>query len=564
MARKFSLTEPEKLPGWTVEGGLVLLLILAAWALRQAVYVILFTDSIGYLSFARNVLTGVHHGDGITIGRYMYPPLYPHLMAFFSLGNADPFHLAETGRQVSVWAGALTVLPVYWLARSLFGPLAAAVSSFILVLAPEFLYYSGAVLTESTATFLVALALCFLWRCTFVEGGSTPVNLVVLGVVLGLSFLTRHAAVGFLGLSAVWITAQRFSRAHSAGVLKTLMSLMIPLALVLGGFLAAVGPQVVYLRAETGLWTLTGNLLTDPSRSWEHAGSDLRFTNTGESGSALTPDGKSFLFEGRERPDNPVSSLLSVIVRSPFPYLKAYASTVAGGLIRDTRDIPYPPVVLVFALAGVFFLAARRKFRELAFLVWIFCGFYLFLALFHNMRDRYMFPVLPILVVLAGAGASSLLEWITRRTGEVRAGVSVPAMGGVFLMVILFAYLFPASRDLVSEVNPRYDMGYYRAMHEELSSRIDPGSRMFDRMPHRAFFSGAERASVPYDSIERVVEFGRLRGVRYWIVSWDYVPRLRPQFAPLLEDPDRYAHLLRKIAVYGDADRRTVLLEIPP
>jgi len=465
---------------------------------------------------------------------------------------------------VSVWAGALTVLPVYWLTRKLFGPLAAALSSLILVLAPEFLYYSGAVLTESTATFFVVLALCFLWHCTCLEGGHSPINFLVLGVVLGLSFLTRHAAIGFLGLSAVWIAAQRFSRAHSAGVLKALMSGMLPLALVLAGFLGAVGPQVVYLHSETGLWTLTGNLLEDTSRSWEKAGSDLRFTKTGESRSALNREGKSYVFETLEKRNNPVSSLVSVMVHEPFPYFKAYIKTAAGGLIRDTRDIPYPPVILIFALTGVFFMAARRKIRELLFLIWIFCGFYLFLALFHNLRDRYMFPVLPVLILLAGAGASFLLDRLSRRIGEVRAGVSLPAMGAMFLTVILFAFLYPASRKLVSEVNSSYDMGYYRAMHKELSSRIDPGSRMFDRMPHRAFFSGAGRALVPYDSIERVVEFGRLRGVRYWIVSWDYVPRLRPMFAPLLEDPDRYAHLLRKIAVYGDADRRTVLLEIPP
>lgn len=103
-------------------------------------YVVLFTDSIGYLNFAGNVLSGVHHADGITVARYIYPPLYSHLIALFSLGNADLFNLVETGRQVSACAGALTVLPVYALARKLFGIPAAAASSFILVLTPEFLY----------------------------------------------------------------------------------------------------------------------------------------------------------------------------------------------------------------------------------------------------------------------------------------------------------------------------------------------------------------------------------------------------------------------------------------
>jgi hypothetical protein len=235
-----------------------------------------------------------------------------------------------------------------------------------------------------------------------------------------------------------------------------------------------------------------------------------------------------------------------------------------GGLIRDTRSLPYPPAVLAFAATGIIFLLVKRRFRELLFLLWVFGGYYFFLAMFHNMRDRYMFPVLPVLIILAGVGAAYTIEWASRWMGGAVAGVSIQTLGTAVFTVVVFAALFPASTGLIREVNSAYNMGYYRAMHDELAPKVVEGSYMFDRMPHRAFFSGTRRAFVPYDSIERVVEFGRSRGVRYWIVSFDYVPRLRPQFELLLNDPDRFRHMLRNVAVYGTEGRRSILLEILP
>ena len=70
MTREDNKSWFENIPDWSVESGIVLLLVLTAWAVRQTVYVVLFTDSIGYLSFAGNILSSVNHADSITVAVY--------------------------------------------------------------------------------------------------------------------------------------------------------------------------------------------------------------------------------------------------------------------------------------------------------------------------------------------------------------------------------------------------------------------------------------------------------------------------------------------------------------
>jgi 4-amino-4-deoxy-L-arabinose transferase-like glycosyltransferase len=552
-----------KLPKWFWEGCLVGFLILAAWAVRQTVYVVLFTDSIGYLSFARNILSGIHHGDGITLARYMYPPLYPHLIAIASKGNPDLFNLVETGRQVSVWAGALAVLPVYVLTRRIFDIRAAAASSFIMVLTPELLYYSGAVLTESTSAFFIVTAILYLWWFTEEGRERHKAHCLLLGALLGFAFMTRHAVIGFLPLFILWILGDRLAEKRSGEKAKAIGAAVIAGALMIAGFMASVSPQILYLRSETGRWSLTGNFMIDPLKAAEHAGTDIRYTAEREAVNSLTPDGRNYLFEIPGPVGQP--GFISKLSGHPVKFLHAYITTVTGGLIRDTRDLPYPLIILILGLTGTIRLLNRRKIRGLAFIWLMYGGFYLFLGLFHNMRDRYMFPVLSLLVILSGAGASFIIVWVSERGVKIKAGTNIQMVGAAALSALIFAFLFPAATQLVENVNTRYDMGYYRAMHDELAPLVESGSYIFDRFPHRPFFAGARRALVPYDSIERVIEFGRYRGVRYWIVSDDYVGRFRPMFRPLLTEPERYAGDLKPLAVFGDeGSMKTILFKILP
>jgi 4-amino-4-deoxy-L-arabinose transferase-like glycosyltransferase len=551
-------------PEWIGEAVVISCILILALVLRQVVYVVLFTDSISYLAYAKNILARTYHGSGITMSRYLLPPLYPHLVALFAGGNSDPVHLAQVGRLVSVFSGALVVVPVYLLARIMAGVSAGVIAGVLIAILPESIYYSGAVLTESLATFFVSWALFFLWA-SYHKSRRRLFPYAIIGILLGLAFLTRHATIGFLGLGVLLVSVQEVIRDGSLrSTWKITLQKVLPAGLILAGFFLVIMPQVLYLHSETGRWTLTGNFRVNLSASMASASEDLRFTLAGEATSSLTPDGRKYVHEANIKEVDGVDGIITAPFTKPVEFLKAYMITLFGGYLYDTKSIPYPLTVLLLSLLGIILCLKKGHWQILFFLIYMFGGFYMFLALFHNMRDRYMFPVLPVLIVLAAIGGSKLIQEVAALpiTGKKIFGSEL--LLSTILVLMVFGTVFPASFRLVSDVNSAYDLDYYKGLRNELSRYIEPDTLVFDRMPHRAFFAGGEVVRVPHASVEKTIDFGRYRGVRYWIVSFDYVPKLRPQFTELLREPEKYKQDLKPLALYGQFPKRTILFEILP
>lgn len=528
---------------------------LGALILRELMYVRLFPDSIDYLTFAQNILSGIHHTGDITLARYRRPPLYPHLVAFFALGNSSPAYLVEVGRQVSVFAGAFLVFPLYFLGRSMLGKTAAAAAVSLAVITPEFLYYSGAVLTESLATLFVFTSMLILWALCSKRAGNFLS--LLLGWSLGLGFLSRHLIIGYLAIALVWFVYSRLISSRSTKGNTVLARRMgIPALMVLAGFFLAISPQVLYLHSETGKWALAIDPFSISSKNVAKAGEDIRYTKTYEAATSLTPDVKRYLWEVEKSP-----GLLSTIANQPRGYLKAYVATLLRGYLPDTYPLPYPMIILILALIGIIGLAKERKFNELLFNMWGFAGYYLFLTLFLNTRDRYMFPAYPFLLLAAGAGAAAVVKLPSYFIREEVQKTRVQWAGKVILFGFILAFLLPASAVLIKKQNALANTEFFERLGRHLSKKIEKGAVIFNRTPHLPYFSGGISTSVPYSSIENVIKFGRNRGVRYWIVSSGYVPWLRPQFKILLKPSNKYEGL-RTVAVYMSGKYRVIVYEI--
>lgn len=529
---------------------------LIALIVRQMIHVRLFPDSIDYLTFARNIFSGIHHTGGITLNCYRRPPLYPHLVALFSLGSSSPAYLADVGRQISVFGGALLVFPLYFLGRRMLGKTAAAAAVLMVVITPEFLYYSGAVLTESLCTLFVTTSMFILWRFSSKKKGH--VRLLLLGFLLGLTFLTRHAAVGYLGIALVWVV---FSRLIMKGPTNSAVPVKwrgIQVLIILAGFFLAVSPQVLYLHSETGRWALVVDS-SSPARWLPHAGENIHYTKTYESVSSLTPDAELYLWEAEESP-----GLLSIIAKEPSRYANAYVATLWTGYFPDTYPLPYPTIILIFALLGIIGLAKEKKFRELLFSIWGFGGYYLFLALFLNMRDRYMFPSYPFLLLTAGAGLATAVKLPSYfvRGGAQNAKVRWAAK--VLLFGLMAGFLLSASAVLIKKQNSMANTEFFERLGRDLSKIIEKNAVMFDRTPHLAYFSGGIKASPPYAEIDKVLHFARKRGVDYWVVSSSYVPGLRPQYLPLLNPKKNHKGLKPEAAYSGKRGFIIVVYRILP
>jgi hypothetical protein len=87
---------------------------------------------------------------------------------------------------------------------------------------------------------------------------------------------------------------------------------------------------------------------------------------------------------------------------------------------------------------------------------------------------------------------------------------------------------------------------------------------MFDRTQHIPFFSGGIATTPPYASIQDVLHFARKRGVDYWVVSNSYIPRMRPQYFPLLDPQKKHEGLVPVFVNSGGGGFILIVYKILP
>jgi 4-amino-4-deoxy-L-arabinose transferase-like glycosyltransferase len=253
-----------------LEGPRALLWILAGGALARAVFFLLFhhvglfTDEVQYQDIAVNLA----QGRGFMMeGRLTSwrPPLYPFVLSvlYRLAGTTDP----DVARIFQLVLSLGTVVVVFLLARTLFGPRVALVSAGIMAFYPSLLFYNNHILSEVLFIFLSALT-----AYGFVAYLESPcLSLLALtGVSLGLSVLTRDIvwptvaimiALMKYGTDLPW---RRWAE-HSAVLLALFLALTVPWVVrntrLQGTF--------TFIATNGGMVFLAGNYEHTPSdRPW--------------------------------------------------------------------------------------------------------------------------------------------------------------------------------------------------------------------------------------------------------------------------------------------------------
>jgi 4-amino-4-deoxy-L-arabinose transferase-like glycosyltransferase len=124
-----------------------------------------------------------------------YPPGYP---AFLAAGYAVFGESGWAGRALNAAAGALTVVPVWWLGRRFYGPSAGLVAGILVALSPSLIAWTPVLLSETWFTLLFALALAAV-APALDRGARLRVGTAVsAGAVVGLAALVRGQAMVLL------------------------------------------------------------------------------------------------------------------------------------------------------------------------------------------------------------------------------------------------------------------------------------------------------------------------------------------------------------------------------
>jgi 4-amino-4-deoxy-L-arabinose transferase-like glycosyltransferase len=480
LARSTSRRELKIVLAWT----------LAAFALRLAVLLcfeqVISPDGVEYVAHARRLAAG-DIANGVST---YWPPLYPALVGLASFVFRD----AEfAGRFVSALAGALLVIPAHRLARRWYGRRVARTCAALVALHPLLVYYSTALLTESTYTLLFTCGVLVGWSALT---GTRARTHALAGAVFGACYLLKPEAFGFVLLLLFMLAARRLlikTRLQGTKTSIRRSSVASALALV-AGFLAAAAPQLLYIRLSAGVWALSGKTSGHLLQGARAAGGDFS--------------------------PAPVNGL-------------ADAATAFARLLKALR-FEYEIFNLIFPTAFVLLVALglfRRRWtrarmpRELYLLAFVASALAGYAVTLPNIR--FLAPLLPLLLCWVSKGTQELAAWARETLARLGASESFKGRArrlvaplAVALLVAslapLFVYLMRG--DKWGDYHGQKLAGVWIKKREAGEGARAPA--IISTVPVAAFYAeGRNVALTGSEDYDSLLSRARREGARYVVVN---------------------------------------------
>jgi 4-amino-4-deoxy-L-arabinose transferase-like glycosyltransferase len=541
--------QPRKLPE------LLTLAALGLWAAAVRFFGLLqpqrivWGDEPFYLWLGRNWLTG----QGYSFTGYSdvhHTPMYPLLSGLFYLLTRDMELASDICYLVF---GVLLVIPIYFLAKEMFGRKVGYVSAMLLAIYPAistaplfwgtfteppyyFFVYTGLLMT------LLALRQCRRWAY------------LLAGVCFGLAYLTRPEAVAYVGICGVVLVVVRLFE-------KRLFtrSTWIDLALYAAGFLVLFMPYAYYVYQVTGSWMVSekagvtfvtciglseGNTAAFDLATW-----------------GLDSTGKEVFFFSRESYH---VSMIDVIRAYPAEFIQLLVRNVRR-FISSLFTLALFPFYLLPLMGLAFFKAAWDKARAKGELLLLASLTPVLAFLLFFIQDRYIATLLPTLAIWLGAGVYELGVWLRATVQNLlgerkwkgiwsRVVVAVPTVA----MILFFALLQPRVIEQYTST------GSFRIEHKNvglwLKDNIPAGSVVMSRYPAIAFYADSRWEPTPNAPYAQVLTYAEANGVDYFVVDELETRELRPQFAPLVRGEDLPPEL--KLIHTDRSGARIVVLEL--
>jgi 4-amino-4-deoxy-L-arabinose transferase-like glycosyltransferase len=223
----------------------IFLCILLAFAVRLFAFSSKYPitgDGVWYATLGKSLAAG-NVREGLST---YWPPLYPVLIGVSSLIFGD---VELSGRIVSISAGSLLVIPTYLLARTFYGRSVALLTVLILAIHPSIVFYSTAVLTESTYLLFFISGI----YAAFVAFSTGRISAFVLtGIAFGACYLLKPEAIGYALLLVLLSGSMKLINRQ----LTSRKIIINTLALAFTFFLIAL-PYLIFLQQQTGHWTIS-------------------------------------------------------------------------------------------------------------------------------------------------------------------------------------------------------------------------------------------------------------------------------------------------------------------
>lgn len=485
-------------------------------------------DEPFYLWLGRNWFQGKGYHFAFTDHwDYHHTPGYPFITAVLT-----PW--AGSMQRASEWSyilfSMLLALAVYALARRIYGDRSALAAGLIVALAPATalmpLYWGT--MTEPPYW---ALAFVGIWFAHRAYHEFRARDCILAAVFLAFSYFVRPEAVVYLGAMGLVLGLKALAQP------PRWRRLAYP-ALLGIVFLIILFPYLNRVHEATGTWAISQKVGAHFATAAGLASG--RFQQFDIETWGLDSTGLEVRFFSHETAD---ASALAYIKADPV----AYARTIYGNIHKLLALIISPRLLPAFALL---FLGLawwhrpwnrRRTWDEIFLFATLLPGisFILFFV-----QERYIAALIPTLFIWFGHGVLQMGDWLSATLTRILPQREtlrrwVLSLSWSPLILILLFFLWWTPQQVATATNP----GSTRPLHDKaaavLAPLIQPGDIVMTRYVSIAFEAGAEWIPTPAASIDQALTFARHKGARYWVVDGFEAHSLRPQYAPLVDNPDQ-------------------------
>ncbi len=437
---------------------------------------------------------GLQHGL-VDLDRYRFRgPGYPLILAAVSFIVSDIF---TAGRLLSLLSAGWTLLVVYSLFRSAFGPAWGFLGVLALITNGTFVEYSFRVGTD-----MPYLALCAAFFYLLVNGDDRRRFLLV-GFVAGMAYLTRYNGAALVLVALAWALFSGKGLPTGKRLERT--------AVTVTALAITIGPWLLYLYLKTG----------DP------------FNNPNISNIAYELYGRGkmvwdrFWFEGASHAPN---TLMELVRSDPIGLLLALGRNLVVHIWFDfSRLIGWPVGVLV--IAGLIWLVLGRM--QIGRPGWVLisgaAGYLVLVPVFYS--PRFSLSILPVYFLLVGLFFTS--KEMTVLPGWWRLRLH-PAL---IIVTLSLLYGLPGIIKMTPEKMREGPTGILEVAND-WSIRNLPYGRIAARKPHAPFILGQEFVPLPQmRGTDNLIAWMKREQVDYLFLN---LPELmyRPALAPLLAYPE--------------------------
>ncbi len=533
---------------------LTLFLILAA-ALAVRIFLtglerVIRWDEPDYLALGINLFSGAGYTTGVAPELH-YTPLFPIISGLFYLLVRNP---EVASNIVYVIAGTLLIVPIYLIARRIYGQRVAVITACLLVVYPAL---SASVLYWGTMTepLYVLLVYSAFYAALLAAEDNKVSAFVAAGALLGLGYLTRPEALITLLALLAYLALLRLlqRRLFNRGTVLRLAAFVLAFALVAApylGFLYAKSGRLL-ISGKLGLTYAMGQAVLDKDPA-EYDRLIASLDSTGQEIVWYSPDRFSY-------------SVLDDLLADPLAFVRrivANARILSGQLFSHTI---FPTILGVPLLLGLLDVAwDRQRLRRELFLAAIVAAPLVAFLPFH-IEIRFFAPLFPVLLIWTAHGLVYAGRWLAATGRALLSSISENGRGQQMLTIlptaILLAY-FALMIPLVVRSGQRALDWTHKDAGLWLKHNTAEGSVIMSRDLAIALYAGRPWIPSPNAAYDLTMGYAQHHNASYFVVDDAEITTLKPQWKALLDDQNPAPGLLHE-ETFTHGSQRTIIYRIP-